>query len=62
MLDLEGKFRLENILIDGYCNRLYDIKKGSASFYAKAELKQKAQAKILISQILIRKRGHQVVK
>ena len=33
-----------------------------ALFHAKAELKQTAQAKILKSPILIRKRAHQFVK
>ena len=33
-----------------------------APFYATAELKQTAQAKILMLQILIPKRAHQVVK
>ena len=31
-------------------------------FHAKAELKQTAQAKILMSQILIRKKAHQIVE
>ena len=33
-----------------------------ATFHAKAKLKQTAQAKILMSQILIRKRAHQIVE
>ena len=33
-----------------------------APFYAMAELKQTAQAKILMSQMLIRKRAQQIVK
>ena len=33
-----------------------------ASFHAMAELKQTAQGKILISQIYIQKRAHQIVK
>ena len=33
-----------------------------APFHAMAELKQIAHAKILMSQILIRKRGRQIVK
>ena len=32
-----------------------------APFHAKAKLKQTAQAKILLSPILIRKRAHQIV-
>ena len=36
--------------------------KGMIPFHAMAELKQTAQAKILISQILIQKRAHQIVK
>ena len=32
-----------------------------APFHAMAELKQTAQAKILMSQISIRKRSHQIV-
>ena len=55
-------FLFEKSLIGAYCNRLYDLKKGRAFFHAKAELKQTAQAKILMSQILIRKRGHQIVE
>ena len=31
-------------------------------FHAKAELKQTAQAKILMSQILMRKQAHQIVE
>ena len=45
-----------------YCNRLYDLKEGMVSFHAKAELKQTAQEKILMSPILIRKRAHQIVE
>ena len=46
-------------LIGAYCNRLFDLKKGMTPFYIKAELKQTALAKILMSLILIRKRDHQ---
>ena len=49
-------------IIGAYCNRLYDLKKGSAPFEAMAELKQAALAKILMSPILIRKRAHRIVK
>ena len=55
-------FLFEKSLIGAYCNRLYDLKKGSAPFHAKAKLKQTAQAKILVSPILIRKRAHQIVQ
>ena len=40
-------------LIGAYCNRLYDLEKGMVPFHAMAEFKQTAQAKILITQILI---------
>ena len=40
-------FLLEKSFIGAYCNRLYDLKERHGSFYAKAELKQTAQAKIL---------------
>ena len=33
-----------------------------APFHAKAKLKQTEQAKILMSQILIQKRAHQIIK
>ena len=36
--------------------------RGLASFHAMAELKQIAQAKILMSRILIQKRARQIVK
>ena len=36
--------------------------KGMVPFYTMAELKQTAQAKTLMSQILIPKRAHQIVK
>ena len=55
-------FLLEKSLKDAYCNRLYDLKKGSVPFHAKAGLKQTAQAKILMSPILIRKRACQIVE
>ena len=55
-------FLFEKSSTGAYWNRLYDLKKGRASFHAKAELKQTALAKILMSQILIQKRGHQIVK
>ena len=55
-------FLFEKSLIGAYSNRLYGLKKVSAPFHAKAELKQIAQAKILMSQILIRKRAHQIVE
>ena len=35
-------FLFEKNSIGAYCNRLYDLKKGRAPFYAKAELKQTA--------------------
>ena len=37
-------------------------RKGRTPFYAKAELKQTALAKILMSPILMQKRAHQIVK
>ena len=55
-------FLFEKSLIGAYCNRSYDLKKDSVLFHAKAELKQTAQAKILMSGILIRKRAHQIVE
>ena len=42
-------------LIGAYWISLYDLGKDMAPFHAMAELKQTAQAKILMSQILIRK-------
>ena len=41
---------------------LYDLKERQGSFDAKAELKQTAQAKILMSTVLIRKMAHQIVE
>ena len=41
-------FLFEKSFMGAYCNSLYDLKKGSAPFHVKAELKQTAQAKILI--------------
>ena len=38
------------------------IQKGRAPFHAIAKLKQTVQTKILMSQILIRKRAHQIVE
>ena len=55
-------FLFEKSIIGAYCNRLYDLSKGGAPFHAKTELKQTAQAKILMSPILIRKRAHQIVE
>ena len=52
----------ETSVIGVYCNRLYDLKERQRPFHAKAELKQTAQAKILMSPILIRKRAHQIVE
>ena len=52
----------EKSLIGAYCNRLYDLKERQDPFHAKAELKQTAQAKILMSPVLIRKRAHQIVE
>ena len=52
----------EKSAIGAYCNRLYDLKKDSAPFHAKAELKQTAHAKILMSPILMRKRAHHIVE
>ena len=49
-------FLFEKSVIGAYCNRLYDLKESHSPFHAVAELKQIAQAKILMSQILIRKR------
>ena len=37
-------------------------RKDRAPFHAMAELKQTAQAKILMSQVLMRKRAHQIVE
>ena len=54
-------FLFDKSLISAYCNRLYDLKKGMV-LHAMAELKQTVQAKILMSQILIRKRAHQIVE
>ena len=51
-------FLFEKSLIGAYGNRLYDL----GERYAMAKLKQKAQTKILTSQISIRKQGHQIVK
>ena len=45
-----------------YCNRMYDLKERHGLFHAMAKLKQTAQTKILISQILMRKRAHQIVE
>ena len=53
---------LERSLISACCNRLNNFKKSKTPFHAKAELKQTAQAKILMSPILIRKRAHQIVE
>ena len=52
----------EKSSIGVYCNRLHNLKKGMTPFYAKAELKQMALVKILISPILIRKQANQIVK
>ena len=46
----------EKSVIGIYCNRLYDLKESHSPFHAMTELKQIAQAKILMSAILIRKR------
>ena len=54
-------FLFEKSVIDAYCNRLYDLGKGMVPFHALAKLKQAEQAKILMSQILIRKQAHQIV-
>ena len=55
-------FLFEKNLPGAYWIRLYDLGKGMAPFHAMAELKQIAQPKISMSQILIRKRGHQIVQ
>ena len=55
-------FLFEKSSIGAYSNRLYDLGKGMVLFHAKAEFKQTAQEKILMSQMLIRKRAHQIVK
>ena len=55
-------FLFEKSLIGPYCNGLYDLKKGSATFHAKAELKQTTLAKILMSPKLIRKRARHIVE
>ena len=55
-------FLFEKSSIGAYCNRLYDLKKGMATFHARVELKQTALAKILMSPILIQKRAHQIVE
>ena len=54
-------FLFEKSLIGAHCNRLYDIK-SRTPFHAKAELKQTAEAKILMSPILMRKRALQIVE
>ena len=51
-------FLFKKSVVGAYCNRLYDLKKGSAPFHANAELK----TKMLMSPILIQKRAHQIVK
>ena len=55
-------FLLKKSLIGVYCNWLYGLGKGMAHFHAMAYLKQTAQAKILISQILMQKWSHQLAK
>ena len=52
----------EKSFIGVYCNKLYDLKKGRAPFHAKAELKQTALEKILMSPVLIRKRAYEIVE
>ena len=52
----------EKRLIGAYCNRLYDLREKQAPFHAKAELKQAAQEKILMSPILIQQRAHHIGK
>ena len=42
-------FSLKKRIIGAYCNRLYDLGKRRGVFHAMAELKQTAQAKILMS-------------
>ena len=48
-------FLLEKSVIGTYYNRLYDLKERQDPFHAKAELKQIAQEKILVPQILVQK-------
>ena len=55
-------FLFENSIISAYCYRLYDLKERHGPFYAMAKLKQIAQAKIFMSQILMQKRAHQIVE
>ena len=55
-------FFFEKNLIDTYCNSLYELKTGMAPFHAMAKFRQTALVKILMSQILIRKRAHQIVE
>ena len=55
-------FLFDGSLIGVYCNRLYDLKKSRVTFHAMTELKQTAQSKILMSQILKQKRAHQIVE
>ena len=55
-------FLFEKSLVGVYCNRLYVSKERHGLFHAMAELKQIAQAKILMSQIFIRKQAHQIVE
>ena len=49
-------FLFEKSVIGTDYNRLYDLKESHSHFHAMVELKQIGQAKILMSQILIRKR------
>ena len=46
----------EKSLVGTYCNRLYNLKESHSPFSCFGQIKQIAQAKILMSQILIRKR------
>ena len=55
-------FLFENSVIGAYCNWLYDLKERQDPFHAMTELKQTAQAKILMSPIIIQKRAHQIVE
>ena len=46
-------FLFEKSLIGVYCNRLYDLGERPATFHTVVELKQSAQAKVLMPPILI---------
>ena len=52
-LDSEEMFLFEKSLTGASWNKLYDLRERHGPFYAMAELKQTAEVKILMSQILI---------